>query len=196
MNGDPLGILLRQNNLMRINNGVVEESFCSEDSGNYIVVSYSEPGPGGSSSVQRIRLNLNPNTVILNVNRQRMCLCCIREGSRIDAVFSARMTRSIPPQSNAFLIIVSSNPGAPVSTTTARIASIDRNNNFIYTGNPNDSSKQTRFVMTDTTSVVDQNGRFVGIDALQPGQLVTITHANFQTASIPPQTTAFDVRIL
>lgn len=181
---------------MRIGNAFVEESFCGHPSSGYIIVSYSVPEENDAVSIQNLRLNLNQNTVILNTFGQRICTCCIQEGMWVNAVFSARMTRSLPPQSNALVIIVQRRPQAPSSITTDRIASVDTANRFLYTGNPNDINSQTRFVITDTTSITNRFGSPIRLNSLRPGQLVQITHANFQTASIPPQTTAFRVQLL
>lgn len=114
----------------------------------------------------------------------------------VNAVFSSRMTRSIPSQSNAFLIITQRRAQEPVNVTTDRITAVDIPGSSIFTGNPNDINDQMRFIITDRTQITDRNGRSVGIRALRPGQLVRINHANFQTASIPPQTTAFQIQIL
>lgn len=195
MNNDPRGTIIQQGNVMRIDNAFVEESLCNRPSGGYIIVSYSVPEENDMVSIQNLRLNLNQNTVILNTFGQRMCTCCIQDGMWVNAVFSARMTRSLPPQANALVIIVQRRPQAPSSITTDRIASVDTANRFLYTGNPNDINSQTRFVITDTTSITNRFGSSIRLNALRPGQLVQITHANFQTASIPPQTTAFRVQL-
>lgn len=197
MNNDPRGTIVQQGNIMRIDNALVEEASCMNDSNGYLIVSYAAPGANRTTSIQTIRLNVNRNTVILNTFGQRASLCRIRKGMRVNAAFSSRMTRSIPPQSNALFILVrrESQSLAP-AVTTARVASVDLANRFLYTGNPNNINSQTRFVITNATAITDRDGRPVGIRALRPGQLVQITHANFQTASIPPQTTAFHIQIL
>lgn len=196
MNSDPRGIIVSQGNIMRIDNALVEGSFCINKSNGYILISYSVPKANNIVSIQNIRLNISRDTVILNSSGQRMCTCCIQEGMWVNVVFSARMTRSIPPQSNAFLIIVQRRPQLSSSVTTDRIAFIDTENNFLYTGNPNDINSQTRFVFTDATSIRDRAGRSINLHALRSGQPVRITHADFQTLSIPPQTTAFDIQLI
>lgn len=197
MANDPRGTIIQQGNLMRINNALVEESFCSNNSNGYIVVSYSVHRANNITMIEHIRLNLNRNTVILNAFGQRLCTCCINEGMWVNAVFSGRMTRSIPPQANAlFITVTQRRPQPPSAVTTDRIAYIDTDNRFLYTGNPNDISDQTRYVITGATTITDRNGRPVRLNNLRPGQMVRITHANFQTASIPPQTTAFHIQIL
>ena len=197
MNNDPRGTLVQQGNFMRIDNAFVEESSCMNDNNGFLVVSYAVRGANQTTSIQRIRLNVNRNTAILNSFGQRTSLCRIRRGSWINAIFSSRMTRSNPPQSNALFILVRrpSQNLAP-TVTTARVAFVDPVNNLLYTGSPNNINRQTRYVITNSTAIINSSGRQVGIRALRPGQMVRITHANFQTASIPPQTTAYHIQIL
>ena len=87
-----------------------------------------------TQSVENVRLNLSERTVILNSDGQELCACCIQTGSRVDVVFSARMTRSIPPQSNAYLVIVRREPGQDLAVTTGRIAYYDEATHSLYTG--------------------------------------------------------------
>lgn len=197
MNTNPRGTLVQQGNFRRIDNALVEESSCMNDFNGFLVVSYTVRGANQTPTTQRIRLNVNRNTAILNAFGQRTSLCRIRRGARINAILSSQMTRSIPPQSNAFFILVRrpSQNLAPV-VSTGRVAFVDPVNNFLYTGNPNNINTQTRYLITNSTSILNSNGRPVGIRALRPGQMVRITHANYQTASIPPQTTAFQIQIL
>lgn len=197
MNNDPRGIVPTLGNLMRIENALVEEAFCSNPANGYLIVSYSQPDETNRNFIQTLRLNLNRNTVVMNTSGQRLCLCCVREGMLINALFSSRMTRSIPPQSNALFLLVQRGAAAPPSvTTTGRVAWVDTDNRFLYTGNPGNINTQTRYVITDTTSITNRFGNPIGLSALRPGQMVRITHANFQTASIPPQTTAFRIQVI
>ncbi|HAQ40379.1 MAG TPA: hypothetical protein DCM73_05805 [Clostridiales bacterium] len=73
---------------------------------------------------------------------------------------------------------------------------VDTDNSFLYTGNPNDIFSQMRFVITDATTIRDRRGRRIRLSDLRPGEFVRVEHAIFQTLSIPPQTTAFNVQVL
>ena len=196
MNGDSRGTIIQFGNIMRVDNALVEAVVCYNDFNGYIVISYAVTEANQTVSIQNIRLNINRNTVVLNNFGRMISFCRIQKGMWVNAVFSSRMTRSIPPQANAFLIVAERAPQPPSSVTTGRIASVDPRNGFVYTGNPNDINSQTRFVVSDDTLITDQLGRTIRLNALRPSQLVRITHANFQTASIPPQTTAFSIQLL
>ena len=197
MNQEQQGTMVRRGNIIRIDNALVEETSCPEDAGGSIVISYTASGPDQmTQSVENVRLNLSERTVILNSDGQELCACCIQTGSRVDVVFSARMTRSIPPQSNAYLVIVRREPGQDLAVTTGRIAYYDEATHSLYTGSPGNVNTQKRFILTDDTPIINRMGRPVGVQALRPGRVVRIAHENFMTASIPPQTRARSIQII
>lgn len=196
MNNDPRGTMIQQGNTMRINNGFVEDVSCSNNARGQILVSYAVQERNNITSIQDIQLNIGRGTVILNSFGQRMCLCCIQAGSWVNATFSARMTRSIPPQANAFLVTVLRSPRPSSSVTIGRIIMIDFDNNFLITEDPDNSDNQMKFIITNTTSFTSRFGAPIRFSSLWPGQMVRITHANFQTPSILPQTTAFNVQLI
>lgn len=196
MSNDPRGTMVQQGNIMRIDNALVEETFCFGDSSGYIIVSYAVPGENNTTFIETIRLNYNRNTVIINSFGQNVCPCCLQKGMWVNVTFSPRMTRSIPPQSNALIIVVQRRSQSSSAVTTAPVAYVDPANNFLYTGNPNNINSQTRFVITNTTTITNRFGNPIRLGALRPGQLVRIRHADFMTASIPPQTTAFAVQVV
>jgi hypothetical protein len=114
---------------------------------------------------------------------------------RIDADFSTAMTRSIPPQSSAYRIVVLQEEPS-VNITTDRVVSVDTNNGFLLTGNPYDMYDQFIFNISNETVILDQNNSTIPLEAIQPGQMVRVEHAMFQTLSIPPQSPAYRVQVL
>lgn len=144
---------------------------------------------------ETITLIVGRDTVIGNQFGQPLNFWELREGMIVDAEFSAAMTRSIPPQSRAFRItVIDENTGS--NSTYGTVMDADANYGIMYTGNPNDIYSQMKFVITYATSIIDRNGRRIGLRDLKPGDYVRVEHAVFQTASIPPQTTAFKVQVL
>ena len=196
MSNDPRGTIIQQGNIMRIDNALVEEVFCYDNSVGHILISYAVRDADQVTSIQTLRLNTGRNTVILNMFGRRINACQLRKGMWINAVFSSRMTRSIPPQANAFLIIVKRNPRPQNNTTDGRIASVDPRNRFLITGNPDDINSQIRYTISDDTVILNRFGNPIPLRALRPGQMVRITLADFQTASIPPQTAAYRIQII
>lgn len=190
---DNQGTVTQAGNLMRLQNGLVVEVSSTGRDAAYVLVSYTASRPNGTTAVEFLRLNVGKNTIITNRAGLPVELQDIQEGSYIDAVFSPVMTRSIPPQSAAFLIVTRQQVQPPASTTTGRVASVDIRNNTLTTGNPRDRNSQTIFIITDDTDLVDRNGRPASLRSFRRGDRVRITHSNAQTASIPPQTTAFRI---
>ena len=197
MDRDPRGTISQQGNVMRIDNAfVVEVVPANRSSNGYLLVSYATAGANRTTSIQNLRLNITRNTVLLDSLGRQIRLSDIRKGMWVNVVFSSAMTRSIPPQSTAFLIVARRDfQTSSSTTTTGRVAMVDPVNEILYTGNPFDINSQTKYLLSNAT-ITDRSGRPISIRALQPGQRVRITHANFQTSSIPPQTTAFHVQLL
>lgn len=193
---DNRGTISQIGNVMQINNALVEDVSNINNTTGFIVISYMDYAPDGTAFTNLLRLNVSRDTAVINLSGGRNCLCDIREGMRVDAVFSPRMTRSIPPQSNAFLIVARSNTAASTDTTTARILSVEPSMNYILTGNPFNINSQTRFTVSDNTIIRNRFGNPISLSDLRPGQTVRIIHANFRTASIPPQTTAFYIQVV
>lgn len=188
--------IIQLKNTTRVDNALVIDVFSSDRDLGYLVISYPQDGLEEADFIQNLRLNVNPDTILLNSFGHRIKLSQIQPGMWINAVFSSYMTRSIPPQANALFLVVQKHSQTPHDVTVDRIAAIDEENMFLYTGAPHDIYTQTRFVVTDTTPITDIDGKPVGLKTLKPGDLVKITHANFQTASIPPQSPAFHIQLL
>ncbi len=169
------------------------ESVYTDNRTGYVTISYGIMGDFCMMHVQVVTLVVGNDTILLDQFGQPISLGDLREGMVVYAEFSSAMTRSIPPQARAFRIIVLDNNFA---VTEDRVAYVDSVNNFLYTGNPNDINTQMRFVITDATIIKDRRGRLIRLRDLRPGDFVRVEHAVFQTASIPPQTTAFNVRVL
>ena len=48
----------------------------------------------------------------------------------------------------------------------------------------------------DNVTIIGRNGRQIPFSDLRVGMRVRVRHANFMTASIPPQTTAYEIWVL
>ena len=87
-------------------------------------------------------------------------------------------------------------PNQQETITVGRIMNVDRQNrSFTVMTDPNPSSA-IRFNLADNARITDFFGRPTNLCCLNPGTRVRVRHANFMTMSIPPQTTAFAVRII
>ena len=188
---------------------------------------------------QTVVLVVNPNTIVLNENGNAITASSLQVGMLINAIISSTMTRSNPPQSNVYLIVIVSNaeqpsmpeppsmswpsrpqpprppmprpprpqpprppmprpqpPSQDENVTFGTIINVERNNRNFTTISNQDFATIIRFNVPEETPIYSRAGRMVNFSNLTPGMRVRVTHANFMTASIPPQTTAFEVQIL
>lgn len=112
----------------------------------------------------------------------------------VNTTVSQAMTRSIPPQTNAHVIKIVRQPGSD-NITMGRIVDIGRANRSFVTITDTNLSSIIRFNVPDNAIILNRAGRPINFSRLVPGLKVWIRHASFMTASIPPQTTAFEIRI-
>ncbi len=197
---DEVEAMRRLNNMVIYADDAVIEDIFHDNRTSFVTISYGEPGDFNMIHMTLVTLVVDRNTVIRNRRGQRISVRELRVGNVVNASFSAVMTRSMPPQSKAFRITVvreNVNP-LPVfpNVVEDRIMEIDRNNDFIITGNPNDMMSQMRFVVDDMTDIFDRRGNRIRLRDLRPGQMVRVEHADFMTMSIPPQTTAFSIWVI
>ena len=176
-----------------ITNGTIE-NISSERGNTFILVTYMGR-LGNRREEQTVRLVVGPRTIVLNARGEPLPASALHEGMNINASFSSEMTRSIPPQANAYLIRIMGRP-MPDNVTIGRILDINRNNRSFTTMTDRDFSTVIRFNTSDNTNYFDRFGRPMQFSGLRPGMRVRVRHANFMTASLPPQTTAFEVRVL
>ena len=189
------GLISKNDSTMRVENAIVEEVFSDNRGIGYILISYGASGQNNMIYMEMLRLNVSRNTSIKNKFGQTLNLRDISKGMRINAEFSSAMTRSIPPQASAFEIVVLADDSS-VSVTTDRVVSVVALGGFLYTGNLCDMNEQMKFVVSNTTIILDRNGNRIRLRSLRPCQMVRVEHANFQTMSIPPQTTAFRIQVI
>ena len=184
---------LPNNSLIHISDGRIED-INTENGTTFVTISYTNcincQNPG-----QSVRLVVENSTLILGENGNRIPVASLRTGMLVNAVFSSVMTRSIPPQSSAFLIQIVRRPASD-NITIGRIMDTDRENRSFTAVSDGNRSSIIRFNVPQDARIFDRTGRPIHFSRLVPGLRVRIRHASFQTASIPPQTTAFEIRIL
>ena len=180
-------------NVIRVFSAVVEEVSRDRNT-TFVTIAYNDcigcAGARGS-----VRLVVNQDTTILDERGRNIRAGELERGMIVDARFSSVMTRSIPPQSQAFFIQVVRRTNR-TETTTGRIIEVNTRNNFILILRNQNPSSAVRFNISSNTVILDFFGRRTSLSSLMPGLRVRVEHATFMTASIPPQTTAFTVQII
>lgn len=178
---------------IHISNGIIQEIF-SDRGMTFVTIQYMD-GLGNRRSEQTVRLTVGPRTIILDQNGAFVPVTVLSEGMIVNAVFSSAMTRSIPPQATAYLIEIVRSP-MPENIVVGRILDVDRRNRMFTTITDGDFQSRVRFSVSDTTRILDRFGRPIDFSRLTPGMRVRVRHADFMTASIPPQTAALEIRVL
>ncbi len=179
--------------LTQITNGTIEEVETGRN-GSFVLVSYRDC-PNCGRDDQTIRLNVSDNTMIMDENRNRIPLRDLGRGMTVNAAFSNATTRSIPPQAAAYVIqVVGGMRNEDV--TVGRIVDVDRRGRSFTTISDGNLSTVIRFNVADNAQILNGMGRPMNFENLVPGLRVRVRHANFMTMSIPPQTTAFEVRVI
>lgn len=182
----------RFRNTIRVTDAVIQNIMA--DRGNtFVTISYRDCP---TCRVQHeVTLIVNRYTEIRDERGRIIPAGTLERGMVIDAVFSQNMTRSIPPQAQAFQIRVRRTPQA-FDTTVGRILDVNTRGQFIQTISDANPASIIRFNLSPDTRIFDPLGRRISLSNLIPGLRVRVEHATFMTASIPPQTTAFVIRVI
>lgn len=178
---------------IRVSNAIIQD-IAFDGNISYITITYTNC-PRCRDQEQIVRLVVTQRTVIRNEAGRNIPVGNLQSGMVINAVFSSAMTRSIPPQAQAFQIQVRNRPNINPQTT-GRILEVNARNQSLLTMSNNNPSSMIRFNITPDTIILDPLGRPIPFTRLLPGLRVRIQHASFMTASIPPQTTAFQIQII
>lgn len=180
-------------NAIRVFSAVIQE--VSRDRNTTLVtISYNDC-IGCAGFTGPVRLVVNQDTTIRDERGRNIRAGELARGMIVDANFSSAMTRSIPPQAQAFFIQVVRRVNR-TETTTGRIIEVNTRNNFILILRNQNPNSAVRFNISSSTVILDPFGRRTSLSSLRPGFRVRVEHASFMTASIPPQTTAFTIQII
>lgn len=181
------------NSVSTLSDGLIE-SIDRNRGTTFLTISYSDRRNQRRRN-QTIRLVVSNSTLILDEFNNRIPASRLTRGMIVNASFSSATTRSIPPQSNAFTIQIVSR--LPIHNVVAgRIVNIDRADRTFTTISDGNPSSSIRFHVPREARIWDIFGRPMNFSNLVPGLRVRVNHAPFMTASIPPQTTAYEIRVI
>ena len=180
-------------NVIRVFSAVIQ-AISRERNATLITISYNEC-IGCSGAGNSVRLVVDQDTDIYDESGRSIRVGELERGMTVDASFSSAMTRSIPPQAQAFFIRVTARANRSV-TTIGRILEVNTRNNFLLVLRNQNPGSAIRFNISNNTVILDPFGRRTQLSSLLPGLRVRVEHATNMTASIPPQTTAFTVQVI
>ncbi|MCM1157786.1 MAG: hypothetical protein NC300_03760 [Bacteroidales bacterium] len=179
--------------IIRVFSAAIEE-ITRDRNTTFVTISYNDCR-GCARPEDLVRLVINRDTIIHDERGRSIPAAQLERGMTVDADFSSAMTRSIPPQAQAFLIRIVKRQ-RPNETTTGRIVEINTRGNYILTISHLRPSSTIRFNLSPDTVILNSQGRRIRLSMLLPGLRVRVEHAAFMTASIPPQTSAFVIQVL
>lgn len=180
-------------NVIRVFSAVVQ-NVSHERNTTFVTISYNDC-IGCAGLTGPVRLVVNQDTTIQDERGRNIRASELQRGMTVDASFSSAMTRSIPPQAQAFFIQIIRRVNR-TETTVGRIIEVNTRNNYILVLRNQNPSSAVRFNISSDTDILDFFGRRTSLSSLRAGFRVRVEHATFMTASIPPQTTAFKVQII
>ncbi|ABX43662.1 hypothetical protein [Lachnoclostridium phytofermentans] len=180
-------------NRMSINRALIEDVDFRGNQGR-VTVSYDVTQPNQIILRELLVLLVDERTIILDSSGRRIRMRDLQPGMLVNAIVSPIFTRSNPPQTTAFQITVVREIRNP--TRIENILQVNVRNQTILTGNSRNPASQIRFVVNNNTEIFGPRGNRISLSQLRPGQTVRITHENFMTASIPPQTVAIRIQVL
>lgn len=176
---------------MRVRNAMIEEIYTDRGTTFVTIIYRNRP----SEREERVKLVVNRDTRIVNEEGRRIAVRDLEEGMRVDATFSEAMTRSIPPQAQAISIRVKE-PIRRMEVTFGRVLEVNTREKFILVMRNQNLTDIIRFNVGDETRIEDIFGRRIRLSQLVPGLRVRVEHADFMTASIPPQSPAYEIRMI
>ncbi len=149
-----------------------------------------------------IQLNVSEETALTNAKGEKITLADIEKDDVVDAVYSAAMTRSLPPQSAAKSIVLTDKTAEDLAKPAEMIALggtvVEVTENQITVlpeGKEDDMMNYMVLNVGDKTVFQDDAGEAIQKDDIQKGDKVFARHAGFMTMSIPPQSPAFVVEL-
>jgi hypothetical protein len=175
---------------------LIEEIFPRGQTG-FVTISYGVMGRDRIFQMQVVTLVIGSNTRIRDQFGNRIDFRHLRVGMVVNARFSSDMTRSNPPQAEAFsIVIVKENASSQIEE--GRVIHVDARGDFgsILTGVPMVPNRQMRYNVSNTTKIRDRRGNRIPLRFILPGQTIRVERESFQTMSIPPQTSALSVQII
>lgn len=179
--------------VINVFNAVIQ-NISSSPTTRFITISYDECVRCNNRE-KTVTLIADRDTIIIGQRGNSIPAAELQPGMIINASFSAAMTRSIPPQAQAFVIQVV-NRSSMNNITVGRIINTDSTNFFITVLTNSNLSSVIRFNVAPNAVILTPFGRSTSFSSLVPGMRVRVTHAAFMTMSIPPQTTAYRIQIL
>ena len=153
-------------------NALIEDTFTSNRTG-FVTISYGVTERNRPIQMRVVTLIIGDNTRIRDQFGNRIGFRDLRTGMVVNAIFSAEMTRSNPPQARAYSIVIVKESMQSI-IEEGMVISVDGRGDTgsILTGIPNIPNRQTRYNVSRKTKLRDRRGNPITLRAIRPGQIV------------------------
>lgn len=144
-----------------------------------------------------VALNITEDTVIEDKDGNAVEASEIGKGDIVYAEFSAVMTKSLPPQSNAIKIQVlekaEQDQEAAESRYYGKVSKIDENTLYM---DGEDMDAKLVIHISDETELKNEKGENISLADIKENTYLDVLTSPAYTASLPPQTNAVSVSVL
>lgn len=203
-----------QENVNRVVEARVEHIWRSNNQNGLVTISYDDRVNRRFNEL--VTLIVSPITVIQSTSGQRVNLNDLRIGMRVNAIFSNRMTRSIPPQAVAFLIVVLDRRER-AKVTEGRVLDVNLRNRSLEIrehdrGRRLEEEKRFRdrdrdrdrnrdrnritFQITNSTRIENQRGRRIDLSDLRRDDSVRVQFRTERESRRPDRNIAIFIQVL
>lgn len=159
----------------------------------YITIVYRETN-NHPRTRQRVVLVTSMDTRILDEDRNMIRARELRVGMIINAVVSTQFTRSNPPQTAAYRIVVKKDV-EEVLTSEGYVLFVDNKSSelVLLQFKEDQSYDLSIFAITNQTQIYNTRNQLIDLDDLRRGMQVVIEHSSFETKQFPPRAIAYKI---
>lgn len=184
-----------QESVIRVENGRIVHIWRQNRQNGLITISYNASRNRREEEV--VTLIITPQTMIQNASGRRISLDDLRMNMTVNAIFSSRMTRSIPPQALAFLVTIVDRRERTLFAE-GRVLDVNRRNGTLEIRErggrgrdgreaqddnvqdarrrDNEQRNRIRFEITDNTVLVNRRGREIELRNIRPDDQVRVEY--------------------
>lgn len=145
-----------------------------------------------------VRLIISDKTEIVDEKGLPVAFGKLKSNMEIEAIYSKAQTRSIPPQSNAYKIVVKNEKKLESQDFKGTIKDIfvDKDVTYVTISDELGNHGEIRLVVGKDTKITDKKDKKINVADLKVGMKIEGKHSLAMTFSIPPQTAAFEIKIV
>lgn len=196
-----LQLPLNQQNVNRVTEARIEHIWRSNSQNGLVTISYDDRANRRFNEL--VTLIVSPVTAIQSTSNRRINFNDLRVGMRVNAIFSSSMTRSIPPQAVAFLIVVLDRRER-TEVTEGSVTNVDLRNRTLEIrerdrGRDRDRDRDRNritFHVTNSTIIENQRGRRINLNDIRRDDRVRVEFRTMREPNRPNRNIAIQIQVL